>query len=69
VGRAVSIWQPADTAPTDGTIILRCSGTGDDYQVYEMAWIENVEFMWANPHYGGVAVRHTGCPDYNHLLR
>jgi hypothetical protein len=37
LGRAVRDWQPIEATPKDGTIVLGCSGTGDEYQVYEMA--------------------------------
>ena len=61
-------WQPIETAPKDGTIVLGCDGTGADYQVYEMAWIEQSEFMWADPRFGGIYGPTHWMPDHNRPL-
>jgi hypothetical protein len=61
VGRAVSNWGPIETAPKDGTIVLGCSGTGDECQVYE--WPGSRTWNSSGPICTASTVRHTECRD------
>ena len=44
-------WQPIESAPKDGTIVLGCQGRDDDYEVFEMVY--DPPYGWRDPKWDG----------------